>query len=354
MPKIFVIHASFGQGHKQAALAISSYLKVPCFDLLDFTFPVLKKIQASAYLYITKNIPFLWQLFFDISRFKNAGRILKILNILTYFPLINYLKKTKPDIIITTHFFPPHIMAHLKKKLGFFLISVVTDIEPHPQWESQAVDKFFVATEQSKQWLKELGVAEAKISPGYIAVREGFLEKEDKQALSRKLNFDSSRQTILFLPSGKESFSFLERVILRLIQEFNLIIIYGKNKRLKDFLRQANLKNLAYFSFYQKMWELVSLAALIIAKPGGLTVFEGCYKKKAFIFTHFIPGQEEENMNLLIRHNLAKAAFSYQELIDAAIELTRKESLLQKEYPLEFKDIRAPLSRLIDAYAQSR
>lgn len=354
MPNILVIHASFGQGHKQAALAISSHLKAPCHDLLDFTPSFMKKIQASAYLYVTKNFPFIWKLFFNISQRKLIVDILKFLNLVTYFPFVNYLKKNKPDIIITTHFFPPQLISLVKKRMRIMLISVVTDIKPHRLWAENSVDKFFVATNQTKKWLVDLGINKEKIIPGYVSIRSGFLKKENQSNLYQKFNLDQNKQSLLFVSSASGNFQFLENTLKNLCNKFNLLIIYGKNNKLKKRLDQLQKENIKYFSFYQKMWELIAISAVIITKPGGLTVFEGGYKKKLFVFTHFIPGQEEDNMNFLKDKGVAKIAHNAKNLIESIAYLAEKEKNLKKNYPLEFKDIRKPLDETINDYVKNR
>lgn len=352
MPRILVIQASFGQGHKQAALAISSYFGVPCHDLINFAIPGTKKIQAFAYLYITKNFPLLWKLLYDTSENKIIEKALNFSNKLIYWSFIKYIKQQNPDLIITTHFFPPQILRNVQKKMKFKLISIVTDIKPHPQWASSNVDQFFVPTKQSKKWLIELGVKGDKIIDGYVSVRAGFLKEYSILDLYKKFNLNPAKKTILFMSLKNNCLLFFIKNLKTLQQKFNLIIIYGKNKKLKNYLDKSRINDLIYFSFYQKMWELISMASLIIAKPGGLTTFEGGYKKKLFIFTHFIPGQEEENMNLLKKYGIAKFASKLEKIPNLADELLEKEKSLQEDYPLKFKDIRQPLTEIINSHGQ--
>lgn len=349
MAKIIVVHASFGQGHRQAALAISSYLNAPCYDLLDFTFPLIKQIQSFTYLYVTQKMPFLWKFMFNISENKLISRLLNFLNLMTYLGFLNYLKKTQPEIVITTHFFVPHLISKIKKSKRPALISVVTDIKPHLQWASKTVDNFFAPSIQTKKWLIQLGIEAKKISEGYVSIREGFLEKNNKAELCRKFNLDPGKKTILFVSSETGNLKFLTLSLSQLLLNFNLIVIYGKNKKLKNHLASLKSNNLIFFKFYQKMWELTAISSVIVTKPGGLTVFEGGYQKKLFVFTHFIPGQEEENMNLLQSCGVAKAAFNPKELVGAINYLTAHETEIINNYPLDFKDIRKPLTQLIES-----
>ncbi|MCF7874848.1 MAG: hypothetical protein K9L58_00830 [Candidatus Omnitrophica bacterium] len=353
MPRILVIHASFGQGHKQAALAISSHLNAPCHDLLDFTFSFIKKIQAASYLWVTNNLPWLWKFFFNISQYKIIIAAIGFLNLLTYFPLVGYLKKTKPQIIITTHFFPPQLIGIIKKSLGITLISVVTDIKPHRLWANKNVDKFITATDQTKKWLIDLGIKNQKIISGYVAIREGFLNQEPRHDLYKKFNLDPAKQTILFVSSASGNFEFLEKTLAALNHKFNLLVIYGKNNKLKEYIEQAKFENIKCFSFYQQIWELITLSFLIVTKPGGLTVFEGGYKKKLFVFTHFIPGQEEDNMTFLKNKKIAETAFNWQNLLAAINRFSNQAKNKKINYPLEFKDIRKPLSKIIDHYVEN-
>jgi len=138
-----------------------------------------------------------------------------------------------------------------------------------------------------------------------------------------------------------------------ILARFNIFVICGNNKRLTEYLKTLSLPNIRFFSFYEEIWDLIHLSSVLIAKPGGLTVFEGLYSKKPFIFTYYIPGQEKSNMELLIKHDLARFVRNKKELLEAINYFEQKYSSQAARYPIKLEDIRKPLDQLIQKFANA-
>ncbi|MFA7677466.1 MAG: hypothetical protein WCY34_04785, partial [Candidatus Omnitrophota bacterium] len=139
--------------------------------------------------------------------------------------------------------------------------------------------------------------------------------------------------------SSRGNMPFAEEIIAKLLEDYNVFIIYGSNKRLFKSLSKLSSARLKLFSWYENVWELVSLASIIVTKPGGLTIFEGLFMKKFFIFTHYIPGQEEENMKVLISKGLAHYAPDKEQFLAAVSLFSKKAATAEGSYALEVKDM---------------
>ncbi|MBU2102257.1 MAG: hypothetical protein ABH865_06130 [Candidatus Omnitrophota bacterium] len=346
--KTLLIHASFGEGHKKAALALQDYLNAPCEDLLNFCPRFIRRIYISGYTGVTDHLPWIWQLFFVTTRSKILDHILAIGHKIIFSSFFSFLTKEKPHVIVSTHFFPFPFLAQLKQKLNLRIISIVTDLRVHPLWAHPAVDYHIVATAETKQDLINLGIPSEKIIYGYVPLREGFLKSEDSARLREKFSLDN-KPCILFISSMRGKFPYLEEIIPELAGAFNIFIIYGNNHNLKNRIQQLNLSSVRLIGFSESIWELFDLASIIVTKPGGLTIFEGLYKKKFFVFTHFIPGQEEENMDLLIRYKVGSFARSAGEL-DSAIRFFKDVKNRDESYPLRVADVRDILKSLIERF----
>jgi len=347
MNKILIVYASFGQGHKKAALALQSFLDSPCCDLLDYSHPFLRKIYSSGYTAASQYLPHFWQALFLAAKNNFFTFLLNKINKRIFSSFVKYIEQAKPEVIITTHFFPYNLIAGLKESHGIKLISVVTDLRAHSIWANKNVDYYFAPLEKTKSDLIAAGASAQKIISGYVPLREGFLQTLSLEGLRGKFRLDS-KPCITFVSSSGGNFRFLKKSLKILLNDFYVFVIYGKNERLKNHLEKIDSPNLRLFPFYENIWELVSLSSVIITKPGGLTVFEGLYKKKPFIFTHYIPGQEKQNMDLLIKHKAARFANSAKELVDGVYYFTKNSSWISKDYPLKVKDIRFPLNSLIE------
>ncbi|MCM8831225.1 MAG: hypothetical protein NC918_03410 [Candidatus Omnitrophica bacterium] len=346
MADILLVYASFGEGHKIAALSLEKFLNVPTYDLLDFSSAVVKKFFSYSYINVTQNMPNLWKLLFYGTKNKRIQKSIEKINLFLANKFLLYLEKIKPKIIITTHFFPLYFIAKAKKEFPLKVIVIVTDLAIHPLWVNPCVDIYFVAVEQAKKELISYNVKENKIISGFVPLREGFLEKLNEKDLRKKFSLDD-KPSLLFMSSLRGRFPYLKSSIKKLKDNFNIFIIYGRNRKLRNYFLKLKYPSIKLFPKYENIWELFYLSSIIITKPGGLTIFEGLYMKKPFIFTSFIPGQEKENMDFLINKGVAKFVKSKKQFLNAIDYFVYKNNFLKQNYPIEVCDIRSVLSKNI-------
>ena len=344
--KVLLVHASFGEGHKRAATALQKSFHASCQDMLDFSPWIVKKIFSSGYITVSQRMPTFWKMIFHGTKNGRVQRGVEKLNRLLASQFLTYLRKTRPSFIVTTHFFPLYFIASIKQELPIKVIVVVTDLKAHPLWVNQCADMYCVATEDTKQSLMYYGVPAEKIVSGFVPLREGFLINLSEKDLRKKYSLDD-KPCLLFMSSLRGRFPFLKQTLRSLKDHFNIFVIYGKNVRLKRYLSRLHYPSLRLFASHEAIWELFHLSSVIITKPGGLTIFEGLYKKKPFIFTHFIPGQEEENMELLDKYGIARYVTTRKEFVDAIYRFTAKEREPKSQYPLKVQDMRVALATIV-------
>lgn len=350
MAKILIVYASFGEGHKRGAQALNYLPEAHSCDLLNFTHPLLRKIYSLSYLAVTQHFPHFWRWLFFYTKKNFFSAWVDKINRKIFASFLKYLKDTRPEIIIVTHFFPSSLVETVKSKFNFKVISIITDLRVHSLWVSDCVDHYFAALEVTKGDLIGLGVDKNKVTAGYVPLREGFLKGISWELAHKKFDL-SLRPTLFFVSSLSGKFPYLKKSIQILLKDFNIFIIYGKNKKLKKYLQNLNSPRIRFFSFYDKIWELFPASSVIVAKPGGMTIFEGLYMKKPFIFTHYIPGQEKENMDVLVSCGIAKLVRDRKELVEAVNQYSSKSGWLKDNYPLEVKDISKPLTELIQKWS---
>jgi len=349
MVDFLIVHASFGQGHKKAACALGEYFHKDCYDLLDFTHPLIRKIYSSNYVTITQRIPFLWRSFTFLFRNKYLRALLNNIHKSIFSSFVKLIEKKKPQTVIITHFFPAGLLKSLKNKFEMKIITVITDLRVHPVWANEVSDYYIVALDQTRDDLIKLGVNKQKIFTGFASLRTGFLTDTslDSECLSEKFMLPS-RPAVLFMSSSRGNFPLLVDSIKELTKKYNLFIIYGNNLELKSYLEKLDSPHIQFFSYYKNIWELMSQSLVVVGKPGGLTVFEGIYQKTFFIFTHFIPGQEEGNMDVLIRAGVAKFATTKAELINGIEHFEKNQKNITDKYPLILNSAHIPINELIE------
>jgi processive 1,2-diacylglycerol beta-glucosyltransferase len=349
MDKILLIYASFGEGHKRAACSLKNHLNAPCIDLLDFSYSFIRRLYLFLYLNVTEHLPWAWKLLYSSTKSKHLLFLVNKIQEFLFFHFFEYLRKTRPKVIISTHFFPLFFIDKIKNDLGIKVIAIVTDIRAHPIWANDCVDMYFVPHEETKNDLIKLNIKASKITSGYVALREGFLNLPPQENIRKNFSLDN-RPVVLFMSSVRGNFLHVEEIISQIKDKFNIIFIYGKNFGLKKYLESINLPNVKFFPFYEKVWELFSISTVLVTKPGGLTAFEGIYTRKLFIFMRYIPGQEKENMDFMEKNGIGKFVKDTGEFMEALDYFNEKKKEFDSDYPVIFSDIRPAIDKTIDSF----
>ena len=343
--KNLIIHASYGEGHKRAAQALEGLAGAECVDMLDFCSPAIKESTISAYIRMTHGEGLFWNILFTVSRNFFFRKVCDLFNFFVFRKFFKFVEDARPQNVIATHPFALPFLAALKRKLGFNIFVVVTDMRVHPWWVNKEVDLYFVSVSETAADLMKFGIKKEKIRCGFVSLRAPFWQNPDRDELCKKNNVDN-RPGILFVSLIRGRFPFLKELLPELAKKYNIFIIYGINTDIKAYLDNLKLPNLKYFDFCENIYDLFAMSFVIVTKPGGLTSFEGLAQRKFFLFTHFIPGQEEANMKLLEKYGLGYYARSKEDFLRYVDEFAKKNAA-SFNYPLKVEDIRPVLERLI-------
>ena len=322
--KVLILSASAGAGHVRAAQAIEKAFaelkaanEVKNIDTLEYTNSVFHKLYSKAYLEVVNMTPGLYGWFYEYfdKPWQNERRRLAFDKLNTR-PFVKMLEAYQPDIIVCTHFLPAEIISFLKdkEKINSRQAIVVTDFDIHAFWLCHNFEHYFVAIEETKVHLEQLGIGSGKITVSGIPIDPVFAEHKDKIEMRRLHNLEPDLPTIL-ISAGGFGMGPVEKLIQSLIKMQNkaqIVVICGKNEALKQridvFLRDlpANLPVLFKSVGYTvEMDTYMSAADLILGKTGGLTTAEALAKGLGFVIVDPIPGQEQRNADHLLEEGVA-------------------------------------------------
>lgn len=124
-----------------------------------------------------------------------------------------------------------------------------------------------------------------------------------------------------------------------------LIVICGRNKKLNmklDKYKEKNRLPIVIFGFTEEVPEIMDLCDLVITKGGPGAVYEAIAKDLPMIITSWLPGQEEGNVELVLKEKLGKVEKDYHK-IPALIKemLARKNSIKFRENISQIKNPQA-------------
>ncbi len=318
--KILILSAATGGGHLRASHAIEKYIaenstgnEVVVIDALKSINLVLDKTVCEGYHFLATKTP---KVFGQLYRKTNEESILS--NLVSRFTsvfsqkLIPLMEEQNPDVIISTHPFVTEMISHLKSKgiVTAPLICLMTDYGPHRAWIADRVDAYVVSTPDMIPEMQEMGVKKEKIYPFGIPVGDVFFSKKEKPELLKKFEMDPDLPTILIMAGsfGVTNIMNIYKELIRLPAEFQIIIITGRNQKLFEAFTPVIEKSpkktkLVYFT--DEVENYMQASDLLITKPGGLTVSEALACNIPLAVFDAIPGQEEDNANFLLTHNMA-------------------------------------------------
>ena len=316
MNKILIFYGSYGGGHLSAARNIRDYIEnnytdyeIKLVDCIEYINKILNKVTTKAYTDFSRNARWIWKQLYYGSEKGGLSKISNSINRVMAIKLNKLLQEFNPNLIISTHPFSSQMCAILKKKqkINCKLATVMTDYAPHSQWlvAHEFVDYYFVAHEGMKEELIERGVDSKKIFATGIPLSNRFLLSYNKSKILAEYNLSPNKKTILFFAGGEfgfgkdKTFNMLKSIIDN-FPYLQVIAIAGRNIKIKErFDELVSSTNsgdtVKILSYTNQVPELMSVADLVITKPGGLTTTESLASGLPLIVIDPLPGQEEEN-----------------------------------------------------------
>jgi len=336
MKPINLFYVTAGNGHKIAARAIMEYLdeqKVPriIIDFLCFSNKLCKYLCSNAYDIVSNNFHVVCKLMYNLTnRNRKYSRFVKFIDAVSmksFDKVAPYLNDNMPDISICTHFFPATILSKLRDK-GLYLgkiYVIVTDYGLHKMWYNQKIDRYFVPNMKVREALLEMGATKKQIIVSGIPVFKKFQEDKEKEQIFKKVGINNSKFTLLVVGSAisdKQAAQLLEG-IYQTDMELNVLLVAGRNKALLKKLESLSSNSkltLKKYGYIDNIDEMMTIADLMLTKPGGLTVSEALAIGVPLLMFNPIPYQETNNAAYIAEKGAGVLATS----IDHAIQLIQK------------------------------
>jgi processive 1,2-diacylglycerol beta-glucosyltransferase len=322
--RVLILSASAGAGHIRAAQAVEkAFVQLKAakelrnIDTLDYTNKLFQKLYSKAYIELVDKAPDVLGWLYDHfdKPWKNQKERLAF-DKLNTGPFIKMIKDCQPDLAVCTHFLPSEIISWLKakKRLTTQQAIVVTDFDVHAMWLCHHYEHYFVAMEETKAHMQELGIPAEKITVTGIPIDPIFAQHKDKAQMRKKHGLDADLPAILISAGGfgVGPMEMLIESLKKLKNQVQVIAICGRNEDLKKRLETACRKlpencpvKIFPVGYTTEMDEYMSAADLLLGKPGGLTTSEALAKGLPLMIVNPIQGQEERNSDHLLEEGCA-------------------------------------------------
>lgn len=364
--KILVVYATAGIGHKKAAIAVKKAYEemglpgteVTLIDALDYTNNFFRWSYLQAYLLMVNKLPTFWGLMYYFTDIPLVdlfvSYIRRINNWANSKKLVNYILDTKPDVIISTHFFASEVIADLKQKslMTSRLITVVTDYRLHAWWVCEGTDAYIVASDDTRRDLEGRKVEPSKIKVMGIPIEPIFSKSLDRPKIFKDASLRDDLFTILVIGGGfgVGPIEGIVKVIAQIPKEIQAVVVCGHNEELVrkiQALKDLYKLNIKVLGFIDNVYEYMDISDILISKSGGITVSESLAKEIPLVVISPILGQETGNCSFLVRNNaavkvnrLADLKAALEGIIADPVRLDRmKESIKKIGKPLAAYDV---------------
>jgi processive 1,2-diacylglycerol beta-glucosyltransferase len=343
--RILIATVTAGGGHLAAAAALDEAWRalrprdvVERVDLVTFFSKVHKAIHRGGYDKLVEHAPELWGMLFkqtdQPARARALARWRRLFTTPSRHRFVRFLNQFKPDVVLCTHYLPFETLARLREKkhnLRPFVVSIVTDFEAHALWTDAIVDLYCVAAEETKARLVARGAVPETVIVAGIPVAAKFAAKTDPRAVRKQYGLRDDLPVLLVL-SGGFGMGPVAEVLVELdkvARPFQTIVVAGRNEELRRKLAAQDRKHPTHvLGFTTNMHELMSVADLIITKPGGLTSSEALAMGRPLMILDPIPGQEAANSDFLLERGAAAKVNRVEDLPHRLEQLFATKKLL--------------------------
>ncbi len=329
--KILYFFSDTGGGHRSAATAIIKAIEhlagekysqemIDVFAACSGFLNVFAKLYAP----VIKYSPRLWgQLYYWLDDEKKLEQLELISRPFILKELKKMLEKKRPDIIVSVHPLVNHLTVKALKELGLkipFLVAITDPVTLHRAWITPEADEVIVATPEAKKLAVRYGMPEKKIKTIGMPIDPKFFINKKKTARG------SRRFTILMMGGGEGAGGMSEIIKEFAARRFDgqLIVICGRNKQLETKLKQEAAGfgfPVRVFGFTNQVDELMAESDLIITKAGPGTIAEALAMNLPIIITSWLPGQEEGNVEFVVRSNVGRVSKDPRRVVELVNEL---------------------------------
>jgi len=358
-PRIAILHATAGSGHKRAALALATAIAglhrgatVREVDTLVFASRLYRGTYAASYNAMAARAPRLWGVLYHSWALAPVNRgtapVRLALDRLNLRRLVRVCEHDAPDAIICTHFLPVEALSYVRGRghLTVPLYCVITDFTAHPFWAFPHVDRYFVASAQVAGELAAHGVDPERIQVTGIPIDPRFAERIGRGAARARYGLEPDRPAVLVMGGGSGVGPLVEAAerIAALSSAPRVVVVCGMNHRLRDQvdrLPAARTGQVRTFGFTHEVDALLEACDIVVSKAGGLTCAEALVKGTPLVLFRPTPGQEVRNTSYLESEGAAIHADTLDEVGAAVASLLADPARLARMHDAEAR-IAAP------------
>lgn len=312
-PRIAILHATAGSGHRSAAIAIAKAIDARApgatvneVDTLVFASRFYRAAYSEGYNAMAQRAPQLWGALYALWAqqrvHKSAGPTREAFDRLALRSLVRVVERDRPDAIVCTHFLPVEALYPLRArgKLKVPLHVVITDFTAHRLWAYPHVDRYYVAAPEVADELRGHGVPRERIEVTGIPVDPRFARTIGRDVVRERFGLPADAHVVLVMGggSGVGPMADLAERLAALPAQPHVVVVCGTNERMRLEVAERggpSQGRVRALGFTQEVDAWLEAADVLVSKAGGLTCSEALIKHTPLVVFRPTPGQEVAN-----------------------------------------------------------
>jgi len=317
-PRILILTAAYGEGHNAAAYALATAFNedVPgtavVVDVFALSCPRLNQFVRRAYLAAINGTPRLWKYIYalmDRPGFMSSG--VGMLRAQSRM-LESIIAREHPVAICSS--FPAYaaILQKLAREGRFDTphFNIVTDsISINSVWWRPGCNGWFVPNEDTAEVMRSAGVDPVRLHVTGFPVTPYFRKNEG--IVSRPSLSDGAAPRVLYVVnSGTRHAEETARLLLA-EEDWEVTVTVGRDESLRQTLTAvaaSRNRRAEILGWTDQIPHLLMTHHVLVSKAGGATTQEAVAARCPMIVNQVVPGQEEGNCELLLRHGAGALA----------------------------------------------
>jgi processive 1,2-diacylglycerol beta-glucosyltransferase len=344
---VLLLTIANGAGHTRAAEAIADAWRaldknIPArvVDVSDLMSPLARFTHVSAYLWLVKNAPWMWD---KIDRYQKRQPQTSP----AWFyrrecrRLFEFVRSIRPRALVATEVGCCEIAALIKRDLTLDvpLVAVNIDYEADRAWAQPEVDLHTVMTDEFADLYAMNGAKRDRVVVWGSPLSQDFATRRDaasgRPTVCEWLRLDEKRPIVL-MSGGGEGLGQIEASLRRLLADADaktqFVILAGHNERLRDRCERIVTRGNAADRVRVLAWIddlpmplLMRSCDLLVSKLGN-TFDEAIASELPIVALDPPPGSERVQYELLERWGTGRAVRSVDELVESVRVLLSNDS----------------------------
>lgn len=318
--RVMILTAGVGSGHNIAAAAVAEICRrrpdceaLEQLDVLEVTNDLYRTLYDDVYFALVDAMPWLVSWGYERNNPPFRPNSMQTLwDQLNTTAVVTAVREFAPTTVICTHFLPARLVSLLiaRGDLQATLSVITTDYDFQGLWLSTPFHRFFVARDETRAHMIEMGLPGDRITESGIPVRELYGQPIERAAVLARYQLRDDLPIVL-ISAGAAGGGYTEQVVRQALDiraAFQAVVVCGRNDELRatlDGLVAAERERFRVLGYVTDMPDLMRVASVFVGKPGGLSSSECMAAGLPMVLVKPIPGQETRNSDFLLEGGAA-------------------------------------------------